>query len=149
MAGALTAAVTLAGGWRWRAAQARAAGHGGSGRATRPTGHVSAPATKAAAGTPKAARCAVGQWSGHYSGSYNGTFTVRWRQSGSHLHGTIHISNPSSTLPINGIVHGNADQLRHRGLDGDHLFGHRLRQLDVGHLQGQRQPGGPWSAGKA
>ena len=130
VAGALTAAVALA-------LAACSTQSGGDPGGTGTTAPASAPTTRVAASTPKAAGALSGTWSGQYSGAYSGTFTVRWKQSGSRLHGTIHISSPDNTLPINGAVHGKRDQLRHRGLDGDHLFGDRLRQLDVGHLQGQ------------
>jgi len=49
-----------------------------------------------------------GTWSGQYSGGYNGTFTLRWRQSGTKLTGTIKLSQPSGTYSISGSVHGSA-----------------------------------------
>src|SRR5258708_17010669 len=78
---------------------------GGTGKRT--TAPRSAPATRSA-GAPKATSPLSGKWSGRYSGSYNGTFTLRWHQSGTHLHGTIHISSAPGTLPINGRVNGSA-----------------------------------------
>jgi hypothetical protein len=56
---------------------------------------------------PKHASMA-GTWSGRYSGAFSGTFTLHWTQSGSHLNGTITLSNPSGTYSINGSVHGTA-----------------------------------------
>src|SRR4029078_7740981 len=47
-----------------------------------------------------------GNWSGTYRGAYSGTFTLRWRQSGSRLTGSIKVSRPSGTYPITGSVQG-------------------------------------------
>ena len=50
----------------------------------------------------------AGTWSGRYSGAYKGTFTLRWRQSGSKLNGSIALSYPHGTYPISGSVNGNS-----------------------------------------
>ncbi len=145
VAGALTATVALA-----LAACSNPSSRDSGGTAT--TAPSSAPATKAAASTPKAAGALSGRWSGHYSGSYNGTFTVRWDQSGSRLHGTIHISNPADTLPINGTVHGNAIRFGTVGsmaitysgtVSGSSMSGSYKVHTTSG------TSGGPWSASKA
>lgn len=124
---------------------------GGSGN-TRPTAHSSAPATKAAASNRKAPSALSGKWSGHYSGSFNGNFTVRWHQTGAHLHGTIHLSNPGNTMPINGIVHGSAISFGTVGsmaitysgtVSGSSMSG----TYKVHSANGAS--GGPWSASKA
>ena len=50
-----------------------------------------------------------GVWSGSYSGSYRGTFTIHWTQGRSGaLKGSIALSNPQGTYPINGKVKRNA-----------------------------------------
>jgi hypothetical protein len=145
VAGALTAAVALA----LAACSSPSSSDPGGPGTTAPS---SAPATKAAASTPKAAGALSGRWSGHYSGSFNGTFTVRWHQSGSHLHGTIHISNPAGTMPINGTVHGNAIRFGTVGstaitysgtVSGSSMSG----TYEVHTTSGT--PGGPWSASKS
>lgn len=69
---------------------------------------ASAPASSAKASSAPAASSLAGTWSGHYSGAFNGTFRLTWRQSGTHLRGTIHISDPDQSMPINGIVKGSA-----------------------------------------
>jgi hypothetical protein len=48
-----------------------------------------------------------GTWSGRYGGAASGTFTLRWKQSGSTLRGTIKLSNPPGTFPISGKLRGN------------------------------------------
>jgi hypothetical protein len=145
LAGALTATVALA----MAACSSPSSGDSGGTATTAPS---SAPATKAAASTPKAAGALSGRWSGHYSGSYDGTFTVRWHQSGTHLHGTIHISNPADTMPINGTVHGNAIRFGTVGstaitysgtVSGSSMSGSYKVHTTSG------TPGGPWSASRA
>ncbi len=48
-----------------------------------------------------------GAWAGTYSGSYSGNFTIHWAQgSTGALTGTIALSRPHGTYPINGRVRG-------------------------------------------
>ncbi len=142
VAGALTAMVALA-----LAACSTQSGGDPGGTAT--TAPASAPATRAAASTPKAAGALSGTWSGQYSGAYSGTFTVRWRQSGSRLHGTIHISSPSDTLPINGAVHGNAISFGTVGSTAITYSGTVSGSSMAGTYKVNHASGGPWSASKA
>ena len=56
-----------------------------------------------------------GIWSGTYSGSYRGTFTIRWTQGRSGaLKGSIALSNPHGTYPINGKVNRKRHLVRSR-----------------------------------
>jgi hypothetical protein len=49
----------------------------------------------------------AGKWKGHYSGALSGRFTIRWKQTGSKLSGTITLSNPQGKYGIGGSVrHG-------------------------------------------
>lgn len=125
-------------------------GSGGTGT-TAPAAPASPPATKAASHT-KAAGALSGTWSGHYSGAYSGNFTVRWRQSGSRLHGTIHLSNPGDTLPINGTVNGSSISFGTVGstaitytgtVSGNSMSGSYKVHTTNG------ATGGPWSAAKS
>jgi hypothetical protein len=77
------------------------------------TSAVASAASSATASTsaasPTSASSALnlsGNWNGQYSGSYQGTFTLTWQQSGTTLAGTIQISNPAQTLPLNGTLNG-------------------------------------------
>jgi hypothetical protein len=70
--------------------------------AVSPASSSPAPAAAPAAGDLS------GKWSGQYSGSYQGTFLLHWLQSGSKLKGSIQLSNPGTSLPINGSVVGNS-----------------------------------------
>ena len=120
------------------------------------TGHTHAAAPKAkaakAASAQKAISALSGKWSGNYSGSYNGTFKLSWHQSGSHLRGTITISNQRSTLPINGTVNGTAITFGTVGsmaitytgtVTGNSMSG----TYKVATANGSA--GGPWSASKS
>lgn len=143
VAGALTAMVALA-----ACSSPSSSDPGGTGT----TAPSSAPATKAAASTPKAADALSGRWSGQYSGSYNGTFTLRWHQSGSHLHGTIHISNLADILPINGTVHGSAIRFGTLGSTAITYSGTVSGRSMSGTYKvntASGASGGPWSASKA
>lgn len=77
-------------------------------RTSAPAAAASASASSAKASSAPAASSLAGTWSGHYSGAFNGTFRLTWRQSGTHLRGTIHISDPGQSMPINGIVKGSS-----------------------------------------
>jgi hypothetical protein len=68
------------------------------------------PAATAASSAPALADRLSGTWDGQYGGSYQGTFVIRWHQSGSKLDGSIHISDPASSLSIHGSVAGGAIQ---------------------------------------
>jgi hypothetical protein len=46
----------------------------------------------------------AGKWKGHYGGAVSGHFTIRWQQTGTRLHGTITLSNPSGKYGIAGSV---------------------------------------------
>ncbi len=112
---------------------------------------TTAPSTKAAS-APKAAGALSGKWAGHYSGSYNGTFSLTWSQSGTHLRGTIKISNPASTLPINGTVNGSAIRFGTVGstaitYSGTVSGGSMSGTYKV--AAGNGSAGGPWSAARA
>jgi hypothetical protein len=109
--------------------------------------HSSQPAaTKTSA---PAASSLSGTWSGQYSGSYSGTFTLHWTQSGTHLHGTITISNPHSRLPINGTVNGNAIRFGTVGGPGITYSGTVSGNSMSGTYQVAGHAGGPWSATKS
>jgi hypothetical protein len=47
----------------------------------------------------------AGTWSGSYSGAFSGTFVLKWKQSGSHLNGSIKLSFPRGRYSCTGQVH--------------------------------------------
>jgi len=96
--------------------------------------------------------CWPGPWPGQYGGSYSGTFTLTWTQSGSNLDGTIHISNPAGTLPINGTVCGTAIRFGTVGSMAITYSGTVSGSSMSGNYQVHAQgggAGGPWGAAKS
>ena len=116
------------------------------------TGHAAADPATSAPASPTATATAglTGTWSGQYSGSYNGNFTLRWHQTGSKLHGTIHLSAPADTLPINGTVNGGAISFGTVGSTAITYTGSVSGNSMSGHYQVHdgSGAGGPWSASK-
>jgi hypothetical protein len=112
---------------------------------------ITAPASSAPPSSPRAQAGLTGTWSGQYSGSYHGNFTVRWRQSGTRLTGTIKLSSSPGNLPIHGSVHGSAIKFGTVGSSGitysGTVSGNSMSgTYQVGPTAGN---GGPWSASKA
>jgi len=127
-----------------------------SSTSTPPTVAPAATSTTAAPATTSAAAPApaglTGTWSGQYSGAYQGTFKLHWRQSGSRLSGTIHLSNPPDNLSIHGSVQGGSIQFGTVGgtaitytgtVSGNSMSGTYKVQTGNGTV------GGPWSASKS
>jgi len=115
------------------------------------TAPPSAAATQAAtsASSPTGASSLTGSWSGQYSGNYSGTFSLTWTQSGSALHGSIQISNPSNTMSINGTVNGDAIQFGTVGSTEITYSGTVSGGSMSGTYQVGGSSGGPWSAAKS
>jgi hypothetical protein len=115
------------------------------------TAPPSAAATEAAtpASSATGAGSLTGSWSGQYSGSYSGTFALTWTQSGPNLHGTIHISNPADTVPINGTVNGSAIQFGTVGSTAITYSGTVSGSSMSGNYQVGGSAGGPWSAARS
>ena len=117
------------------------------------TAPAAAPATSAPAAATAAAPGALsGKWSGQYSGAYQGTFILHWRQSGSKLNGTIQLSAPAGSLPINGTVTGSTIRFGTVGSEGIQYSGSVSGNSMSGTYKVQApngSVGGPWSATKA
>lgn len=106
---------------------------------------TSAPASSAA----PAAGGLSGTWSGQYSGAYQGTFVLTWQQTGSNLSGTINLSNPPSTLRINGTLQGNAIRFGTVGSLAITYTGTVSGNSMSGTYEVANSGGGPWSASRA
>jgi hypothetical protein len=123
-------------------------GCGGNNKAN--TGGASSSPTAAATTSPSAlvnGTALSGKWSGQYSGTYSGTFTLNWQQTGSDLSGSITLSSPAGTLPINGTVNGSAIQFGTVGGPGITYTG----SVSGNSMSGSYQTpagGGSWSANK-
>ena len=91
-----------------------------------------------------------GIWSGSYSGSYRGTFTIHWTQGRSGaLKGSIALSNPHGTYPINGKVNRNAISFGAVGVGAVYngSVGSSGRSMS-GHWRSGDGGSGSWSARK-
>jgi hypothetical protein len=102
--------------------------------------------TSLAAQTSSSTKLA-GTWSGKYSGAYSGTFTLRWRQTGPALRGSIKLSNPPGTYRITGSVHRNAITFGAVGA-GATYTGSVVGSSMSGHYKVAGGAGGSWSAHK-
>ena len=91
----------------------------------------------------------AGTWSGSYSGGYAGSFTLHWTQSRSRLKGTIALSNPHGTYPINGKVKRNAISFGAVGVGAVYngSVGSSGRSMS-GHWRSGDGGSGSWSARK-
>ncbi len=126
---------------------------GGSSTTSSTTGPAStAPAaagstsTSPASTTPSSGAGLSGTWSGHYSGAYSGTFTLNWQQSGSKLSGKIKLSEPPSTLGINGSVSGSA--IKFGTVGGGVIYSGSVSGSSMSGNYQTPKGGGPWSATK-
>ncbi len=99
-----------------------------------------------AAGLPPATVNLSGRWAGEYGGTFHGTFTLGWRQSGSHLSGTIKLSSPRRTLTVSGIVTGSAIKFGEVG--GVAYSGRLVGDSMSGSYRIPGHGGGSWSATK-
>lgn len=125
------------------ATESAAATHGAASPAT----GTKAPAKKKAASGPLS-----GRWNGQYSGAFSGTFVLHWRESGSRLSGTIHISSEGQSVPIHGSVAGGnirfgtvgSTEITYTGsVSGDSMSGNYQVHSPNG------SSGGPWHASRA
>jgi hypothetical protein len=140
-----------------------AAGCGGGGNSSSNAATTKAPAssspassapaaastTAAPASSPaKSASGLSGTWSGHYGGAFSGTFKLKWRQSGSNLHGNITLSAPNGTSDINGTVGGGKIRFGTVGSQAITYTGSVSGKSMSGSYK-TPQGGGPWSATKS
>jgi hypothetical protein len=108
----------------------------------------------AVAATPKKSKPKIhvllgpltGKWSGKYDGAFSGKFKLHWTQTGSHLVGSITLSNPGGTYDINGTVRRN--KIGFGALDAGATYtGTVSGKTMSGHYKSP-QGGGSWSASK-
>jgi len=92
----------------------------------------------------------AGTWSGHYSGAFSGTFTLHWTQTGTSLHGTITLSNPSGKYGISGgVVRGNAIKFGVVGAGATYTGSVSGSGKSMSGSYKTPRGGGSWSAHKA
>jgi hypothetical protein len=95
-----------------------------------------------AAGTSKLG----GKWKGHYSGAVSGHFTIHWKQTGSRLHGTIRLSNPSGKYGIGGSVR--KGKIKFGAVSVGAKYKGKVRGRSMHGTWTSPQGGGSWSATK-
>jgi ABC-type phosphate transport system substrate-binding protein len=89
----------------------------------------------------------AGKWKGHYSGAVSGHFTIHWTKTGSHLHGTITLSNPRGKYGIGGSVR--KGKIKFGAVSVGAKYKGTLRGTSMSGTWTSPQGGGSWSATKA
>ena len=89
----------------------------------------------------------AGKWKGHYSGAVSGHFTIHWKQTGSRLHGTITLSNPSGKYGIGGSVR--QGKIKFGAVSVGAKYKGKVRGTSMSGTWTSPQGGGSWSATKA
>ena len=89
----------------------------------------------------------AGTWLGKYSGGYSGTFTIKWKQVGTRLIGTIHLSSPSGTYGITGSVHNGA--ISFGAVDVGATYTGTVSGTSMSGTYKAAPQGGSWSAKKS
>jgi hypothetical protein len=89
----------------------------------------------------------AGTWKGHYSGAVSGHFTLRWRQTGSQLHGSITLSNPKGKYAISGSV--NKGKIKFGAVSVGAKYKGKVKGTSMSGTWTSPQGGGSWSATKA
>lgn len=89
----------------------------------------------------------AGKWKGHYSGAYSGHFTIRWRKTGSRLHGSITLSSPQGKYGISGSVRDG--KIKFGAVSVGAKYKGKVRGTSMSGTWTSPQGGGSWSATKA
>ena len=89
----------------------------------------------------------AGKWKGHYSGAVSGHFTIRWKKTGSRLHGSITLSNPQGKYDISGSVSNG--KIKFGAVSVGAKYKGKVRGTSMSGTWTSPQGGGSWSATKA
>jgi hypothetical protein len=89
----------------------------------------------------------AGKWKGRYGGAVSGHFTLRWKKTGSRLHGIITLSNPQGKYGINGSV--NNGKIKFGAVSVGAKYKGQVRGTSMSGTWTSPQGGGSWSATKA
>lgn len=87
-----------------------------------------------------------GKWKGRYGGAVSGRFTIRWKQTGARLHGTITLSNPSGKYDIGGSMR--AGKIKFGAVSVGAKYQGKVRGTSMSGTWSSPQGGGSWSAHK-
>ncbi len=119
---------------------------------TSATAHSTVTVTATTTATPITKSAAVdlsGKWTGQYSGAYTGTFVLDWKQTGSKLSGTIVLTEPPTTLSLNGTVTGTTIEFGTVGSAEITYSGTVSGNTMSGKYSVNGSPGGDWKATKS
>ena len=89
----------------------------------------------------------AGKWKGHYGGAVSGHFTLRWRQTGSLLRGSITLSKPSGQYGISGSVR--SGKIKFGAVSVGAKYKGTVRGTSMSGTWTSPQGGGSWSATKS
>ena len=89
----------------------------------------------------------AGTWTGSYGGAVSGHFTIHWKKTGSRLHGTITLSNPSGTYGIGGSVH--KGKIKFGAVSVGAKYKGKWKGSSMSGTWTSPQGGGSWSATKS
>jgi ABC-type phosphate transport system substrate-binding protein len=95
---------------------------------------------------PKPKSRLAGKWTGSYSGAVSGQFTIHWKQTGSRLHGTIKLSNPSGRYGISGSIH--KGKIKFGAVSAGAKYKGTLDGTSMSGTWTSPEGGGSWSATK-
>lgn len=104
-------------------------------------------AAASASSSNAAAKSIAGTWKGRYGGAVSGHFTLRWRQTGSLLHGSITLSRPQGTYGISGSVRNG--KIKFGAVSVGATYKGTVRGNSMSGTWTSPQGGGSWSATKA
>jgi hypothetical protein len=111
------------------------------------TGFLAVCCTAAAfAATPTRSTLA-GTWVGSYNGAFAGTFRFTWAQTGTKLHGSIHLSNPVGNYGISGLV-GRNGAIQFGVVGAGATYKGTVSGTSMSGSYKSPQGGGSWSAHK-
>ena len=96
---------------------------------------------------PKPKSKLAGKWTGSYSGAVSGTFTIHWKQSGSLLHGTIKLSNPSGKYGIAGSI--KKGKIKFGAVSVGAKYKGKFKGTSMHGTWTSPEGGGSWSASKS
>jgi hypothetical protein len=90
----------------------------------------------------------AGKWKGQYSGAVSGHFTIHWKLTKRRLSGTIKLSNPKGSYPIDGSLRAHK-KLKFGAVGVGATYKGVWKGSKMSGTWNSPQGGGSWSAHKA
>ena len=111
------------------------------------TGVLAVCCTAAALAATPTRSTLAGTWVGSYNGAFAGTFRFTWAQTGTKLHGSIHLSNPVGNYGISGLV-GRNGAIQFGVVGAGATYKGTVSGTSMSGSYKSPQGGGSWSAHK-